>query len=93
MWSRIGGEKVKLTLEEWLALQTKNVRVCAGNEDTVPKTIFIGTLQKDGTVESNVRLISATEWKKFQESWKKISGQKNPACKDYLPPQFFLFYE
>lgn len=84
---------MNLTMDQWIDLQKKNIRTCDGNEDIVPKAIFIGILQKDGTVESNVRLVSASEWKKFQESWKKISGQKNPKCKDYLPPQFFLFCE
>lgn len=84
---------MKLTMDEWIALQRKNVRICNGNEDIIPKTIFIGVLQKDGTVESRTRLVSASEWEEFQELWKNISGQKNHACKDYLPPQFFLFCE
>lgn len=81
-----------LALDEWIDLQEKNIRTCDGNESSIPKTIFIGILQKNGTVKSRVRLVSASEWEELQELWKKISGQKNPVCKDYLPPQFFLFF-
>ncbi len=84
---------MRITLKDWIALQKKNVRVCDGNEDVVPKVIFIGILKEDGTIESNVRLVSVEKWRQFEEIWKQISGQKNQASKDYLPPQFFLFCE
>ena len=74
---------MRLALDEWIDLQKKNIRTCDGNESIIPKTIFIGILQKNGTVESRVRLVSASEWEELQD----------PVCKDYLPPQFFLFYE
>lgn len=84
---------MKITMDKWLDLQKKNIKTCVGFEDIVPQTVFIGTLKEDGTIELRIRLISQTVWKKFEKLWKCISGQKNPFCKDYLPPQFFLFRE
>lgn len=83
----------RLTVEKWIDLQKRGIKLCDRSIPEIPQVICIGVLQEDGTIKSEPRLVSASEWKNFQESWRRISGQKNPECKDYRPPQFFLFCE
>ena len=78
---------MKLTLDEWITLQKRKIKVCSGDEDVIPKQIFIGVLKEDGIIESEIRLVAVSEWKKFMESWERMTGEHYPS------PQFFLFCE
>lgn len=84
---------MKLTLNEWLDLQKNTIRTCEGLETEIPKPLFIGVMTKDETIEANMKLVSASEWKRFQEAWEKISGANHLVCGKNIPrqaPQFFL---
>lgn len=86
---------MRLTQEEWASLQKKRIRTCEGPEDVIPKTIFIGTELEDGSIEVVMKLVSVTEWKKFQAAWEGICGINHPGSRRELPrqaPQFFSIF-
>ena len=84
---------MRTTLNEWMEMQKKPVRVCDGPEGIIPKAIFFGVLMEDGSIETHMKLVSATECQAFQEVWERVSGVNHPDYKGNLPqkaPQFFL---
>lgn len=84
---------MKLTLNEWIEMQKRPVRVCEGPEAIIPKSIFFGTLMEDGSVETHMKLVSVSEWQALQEAWEGVCGVNSPDYKGNLPrkvPQFFL---
>lgn len=84
---------MKLTLNEWIEMQKRPVRVCSGPEDMIPKAIFIGVLAEDGSVETHMKLLSVAKWRELQEVWEGVLGVNHPDYNGNLPhqaPQFFL---
>lgn len=85
--------KVRVTLDEWMKLQEKNIRLCDRAYGDIPKTIFIGVKGDDGFVEVRMKLVALSEWEKFQDAWERISGVNYPNYNGVIPrlaPQFFL---
>lgn len=84
---------MRVTLDEWMKLQEKNIRLCDRDKGEIPKTIFIGVKGNDGFVEVCMKLVAVSEWEKFQDAWERISGVNYPNYNGAIPrlaPQFFL---
>lgn len=82
---------MKLSIDEWMKAQKREVRVCENPDSNMPKPIFIGVREESEILDVHMKLVSASEWRDFQEVWGRICGAGN--VEKSLPqkvPQFFL---